>query len=634
MQLPAAVYTTDAAGVITFFNRAAVELWGREPRVGVDVWCGSWRIFDADGQPMPLDACPMAQCLRQGHALPGIEIIIERPDGSRRHVLPHPVPLRDRAGVLVGATNLLFDIGARVAADDASRRLAALVAWSDDAIISKNLDGVIMTWNRGAERLFGYSESEAVGQPVTILIPDDRLEEETEIIDRIRRGEPVDHYETLRRRKDGSLVVVSLTVSPIRDGRGRVVGASKIARDITDWRRVQAELERARDEAQAASRAKDAFIATLSHELRTPLNPALVISSDALQRTDLPEDVRADFATIHEQVQLEARLIDDMLDLTRISRGMLELARAPLQPEAVLRAAVAVTEREFAAKDLRLELRLHAPDCELAGDAVRLQQVFWNLLRNAAKFTPPGGRITVTTGVENGGNRFVASIADTGIGMSADEMRRVFEPYVQGEHASNGHRRQFEGLGLGLAISREIVAAHGGTLSATSTGRGAGSTFCVRLPCTMVSGDARPERDARDEGAESPRAVGSRSGRNSLDVLLVDDHRPTCRAVERFLLRRGHRVTVATSLAEARARIAGVRIDVLISDIGLPDGTGYELMGEVRCRQPQVCGIAVSGYGMADDVEQARAAGFVEHFTKPLDVARLESVLAALAAGG
>ncbi|MCA1443904.1 PAS domain S-box protein [Ensifer sp. IC4062] len=236
--LPAAVYTTDAEGRITFFNRAAVEMAGRMPAMG-DKWCVTWRLYRPDGTYLPHDQCPMAAALKEDRPVRGEEAIAERPDGTRIPFIPYPTPLHDGDGKLIGAINMLVDISDRKKAEAYSERLAAIVRYSDDAIISKDTQGIIQTWNVGAERLFGYKAEEVIGKPINILIPPDRQNEEPGILDRIRRGEHIDHYETVRMRKDGSLVDISLTVSPLKDGRGRVVGASKIARDVTERRRSE-----------------------------------------------------------------------------------------------------------------------------------------------------------------------------------------------------------------------------------------------------------------------------------------------------------------------------------------------------------------------------------------------------------
>ena len=218
--LPVAVYSTDAAGRLTFYNEAAASLWGRHPKLGQEWWCGSWRLYWPDGRPMGHDECPMAVALKTGCAARGEEAIAERPDGVRVPFLAYPTPLRNAAGQLIGAVNTLVDITERKQNEEAARHYAAIVESSDDAILSKDVNGVIMSWNNGAQRLFGYTSEEAVGKSVTLLIPVDRHDEEPKILERIRRGERIDHYETVRQRKDGSLVDISLTVSPIRDRRG------------------------------------------------------------------------------------------------------------------------------------------------------------------------------------------------------------------------------------------------------------------------------------------------------------------------------------------------------------------------------------------------------------------------------
>ena len=232
--LPAAIYTTDTAGRITFFNEAAAELWGCRPELGKSEFCGSWKLYWPDGRPMPHGECPMAVALKEGRVVRGMEAVAERPDGTLVHFVPYPTPLYDDSGILIGAVNMLIDISDRKRADADAQRLASIVETSDDAIVSKDLDGIITSWNRGAEQLFGYSAQEVIGKSVTILIPEDRIDEEPEILNRIRRGERVDHYDTVRRHKNGSLIDISLTVSPLKDADGRVVGASKIARDVTE----------------------------------------------------------------------------------------------------------------------------------------------------------------------------------------------------------------------------------------------------------------------------------------------------------------------------------------------------------------------------------------------------------------
>ncbi len=245
--LPVAIYTTDADGRLTHYNPAAVEFSGRVPILGSDEWCVSWKLYHSDGTPMPHHQCPMAVALKEGRSVRGIEAIAERPDGTRLWFMPLPTPLRSADGSIVGGINMLVDITARKRDEEAKAKLAAIVESSHDAIVSKNLNGIITSWNGGAERMFGYTAQEAIGQPVTMLMPPDRTSEETGILSRIRRGEKIDHFETIRRRKDGTLLNISLTSSPIIDANGRIIGASKIARDITERRRAEEALCQARD---------------------------------------------------------------------------------------------------------------------------------------------------------------------------------------------------------------------------------------------------------------------------------------------------------------------------------------------------------------------------------------------------
>jgi PAS domain S-box-containing protein len=241
-ELPAAIYVTDALGRITYFNEAAATLWGHRPTIGTSEWCGSWRLFWPDGRALPHGECPMAIAIKEKRIVRGVEAIAERPDGTRVPFEPYPTPLFDASGALVGAVNMLIDITDRKRAEEVKQLLSSIVQFSDDAIISKNLQGIIESWNAGAERIFGYTAGEAIGQSVEILIPPDRLNEEQTILRRIRRGERIEHYETVRRRKDGSLIDISLSVSPLMATDGRVIGASKIARDITERKRSEAQI--------------------------------------------------------------------------------------------------------------------------------------------------------------------------------------------------------------------------------------------------------------------------------------------------------------------------------------------------------------------------------------------------------
>lgn len=274
--LPAALYVTDATGRITYYNEAAADLWGHRPELGTVYWCGAWKLYWPDGTPLPHDQCPMAIALKEQRSVRGMEAIAERPDGTRVHFVPYPTLLRDTDDKVVGAVNVLVDITEHKRSDEIAQRLASIVESSDDAIVSKDLDGVIRTWNKGAERIFGYLSEEIVGRHITILIPPERRHEEPAILERLRRGERIDHYETIRVRKDGTPIDISLTVSPIKDATGKTIGASKIARDIT---------ERKRHEAQIVILAREA-----EHRAKNVLTT--VLATVRLAQSDTPEGLK------------------------------------------------------------------------------------------------------------------------------------------------------------------------------------------------------------------------------------------------------------------------------------------------------------------------------------------------------
>jgi len=354
---------------------------------------------------------------------------------------------------------------------DIESRLAAIVASSDDAIVSKDLDGTILTWNRGAERIFGYTPAEAVGKSIRMIIPADRQSEEDDVLARIRLGHTVDHFETVRQRKDGTLIDVSVTISPVRTAEGEIVGASKIARDITEQRRL-------RTVADEASRLKDEFLAVLSHELRTPLNTVLGYAR-MLRREDkrMSPDLRERaLEALERNADLLTRLVNDVLDTSRVVTGKLRLALDVCALDGVIADAIRTIQPAAEAKDIALHVRLE-PALTVLCDRDRMLQVMWNLLSNAIKFTPSGGSVRIRG--ERRGGEITIVIGDTGIGISPEHLPFVFQRFWQ---AHTGASREFGGLGLGLALSRHIVELHGGSIVAESAGQGQGTVFTVALP--------------------------------------------------------------------------------------------------------------------------------------------------------
>ncbi len=505
--------------------------------------------------------------------------------------------------------------------------MGAIVRSSDDAIISKDLNGIIKSCNQGAARLFGYEIHELIGQPVLMLIPQDHQDEETQILQRIRAGQHIEHFETVRRRKDGSLIEVSLVISPVKDATGKIIGASNIARDITERRHSEQKLaesfEReklAREQAETASRAKDDFLASLSHELRTPLNPILLIASDSSENPDLSPEIKAQFETIRKNIELEARLIDDLLDLTRITHGKLSLNPRVVDVKVILEDTINNVQSDLNAKSISLKFDFKSSHRYVYGDDVRLQQVFWNVLKNAVKFTPPSGNITLS--VNEAGNDLQISVTDTGIGMTPAEIKRIFEAFAQGEHVkSDAHR--FGGLGLGLAIARKLVELHHGKIAATSEGTNQGSTFTIQLPAV------EPQKAAMLLSAPARGQDSLQATEAAVCILLVEDHEPTRAALSHLLLRRGYKVVTTRNNQEARKACAAEKIDLVISDIGLPDGSGNALMAFLRATYG-LKGIALTGYGMEEDIEKCLASGFVTHLIKPVNIRALENALASV----
>jgi PAS domain S-box-containing protein len=383
--LPAAIYVTDEAGRITYYNEAAAALWGHRPQLYTSEWCGSWKLFWPDGRVMPHAECPMAIALRQKRPVLGMEAVAERPDGTRVPFTPFPIPLYDTAGKLIGAVNLLVDITDRKCAEHAALQLAAIVESSDDAIVSKDLDGMIQSWNRGAERLFGYSAEEVIGKPVTILIPPDRLDEEPQILQRLRRGERVDHYETIRRRKDGSVVDISLTVSPLKDHQGRVIGASKIARDISHRKRAQ-EQERL-------------LAAEMKHRIKNSLLTVQALATQTLH-TASAEEKEAFTARLHAIASAHDLMTVDSWDRIPV-RSVVLRALEPFRVGPLKRVLTEGPDGIWlsATKALLLAMALH----ELATNAVK-----YGALSNAI------GRVHISWQVHAQANRITLSWGETG----------------------------------------------------------------------------------------------------------------------------------------------------------------------------------------------------------------------------
>jgi PAS domain S-box-containing protein len=491
--------------------------------------------------------------------------------------------------------------------DDITRaRLAAIVDSSDDAIVSKTLDGVIVTWNRAAERMFGYTSAEAVGRNITLIIPPERRAEENDVLARLRRGETVDHFETVRQTKDGRRLAISLTVSPIRDASGAVVGASKIARDITDLKRGEAERTLLLEEAQAANRAKDDFLAMFGHELRNPL-AAVAAAAEVLGLARTLEDLERPRDIIKRQVIHLRRLIDDLLDAARVRAGKIVLDRRPVDLAEAVEQALSVARGVAGGGRHVIETQLDAVGVD--ADPVRLDQIILNLLSNSMKYTPAGRRIRVLTYAE--GPRAVLRVEDDGVGIAKDILPQIFGLFVQAQRTVD---RAQGGLGIGLTLVRTLVELHGGTVTGESPGPGLGSVFTVRLP--------RIEMPASFE-QDGPRPASIRRR-----VLIVEDNEDAREMLKVLLEHEGHEVFEAADGTEGVRAASKFHPDLALVDLGLPILDGYEVARFIRRQdhQPQRL-VALTGYGQAADRQRALEAGFDDHLVKPVDPDRLSELL-------
>ncbi len=379
----------------------------------------------------------------------------------------------------------------------------------------------------------------------------------------------------------------------------------------------------ARHAAEAAAQAKDDFLAMLSHELRTPLNPVLMLASESAVDPTITEDLRSQFACIRRNVELEARLIDDLLDVTRITRGKMVLEMQATDLHTILNEAIRTVTPDIQDKDIRFSVNVAASHTSILADPVRLQQVLWNILRNAVKFTPVGGSVSVRTFDLAPSGTVAVEVIDSGIGMTPDEIGSAFEPFVQGRHVNNRAAHQFGGLGLGLAISKKLAEMHQGSIAAASGGIGHGCTFTLELPILKDSWPAVPSPNA-----SAPQRSESEIRRQGLRILVVEDHEPTRSSLKTLLERRAHHVRVAGTFADGKAALTQQSFDILLSDLGLPDGDGNQLAACLRELQPRAVAIALSGYGQDHDLTRSADAGFRGHLVKPIAMEKLDSAIA------
>ena len=745
-----AVITTDTAGRITSLNAVAESLTGWEKRDAIgEPLEAVFRIVNEDSRN-PVES-PAARALRHG-AVVGLtnHTVLVGKDGGEIPIDDSAAPIRDERGQVSGCVLIFRDVTAQRRLEQekasqlvAARLLASIVESSDDAIISKSLDGIIQSWNAAAERLFGYTADEAIGRHISLIIPPERIGEEDTIIASLKAGRRIDHYETERQRSNGERIEVSLTISPLRDAAGNVVGASKIVRDITDRSRAEAErdkfvtlienstdfigmcdlngvpffvnraglrlvgledLEEARRTSLAsfffpedqphlmqefipsvlekghgeievrfrhfktgqarwmaykvltlpdaagrpvalatvsqdvterkrledslrrvaadlseADRRKNEFLAMLAHELRNPLAPIRhAIRALQLGNGD-GNALRAATDMLDRQVGQMVRLVDDLLDMSRISRGRIELRRDRVALAPIISQAVEATRALYRSMNHELTVTLPQRPVYIDADPARLAQVVGNLLNNACKFTDSGGHVWLT--VEQAGAQVIIRVEDNGIGIAPDQLSHLFDMFTQ---VDTSVERSRDGLGIGLTLVKTLVEMHGGTVEARSAGLGRGSEFIIRLPTVAEEPRVRPA-DPVDEPVTSERRR----------ILVVDDNEDAAEWLATLLRLHGHDTNVAHDGIEALRAAERVRPDAVLLDIGLPRLDGYEVCRRMR-QQPwgrDLLIVALTGWGQEEDRERSQSAGFDTHLVKPVDDTVLIRLLASVPSG-
>ncbi len=549
-----------------------------------------------------------------------------RKDGSQIAISATISPIHDRRGRVIGASKVARDLTQAI---ELEGKFKAIVASSDDAIVSKNLDGVVQSWNPAAERMFGYTAEEMIGKSITVLFPPDRLDEEPKILDQLRRGERVDHFETVRVCKDGRQLDISVTISPIKGLSGNVIGVSKVARDISGIKRIVREREEllkretaARLDAERVSQMKDEFLATLSHELRTPLNAILGWATILRSEAAASELHEQGLEVIERNARAQAQLIEELLDMSRIINGKLRLDVRAVDLQVVISEAIESVRPAAEGKGIRLAKVLDPKGGWITGDPSRLHQVLWNLLANAIKFTPKAGRIQVFLRRVN--SHVEISVVDSGQGIAADFLPHLFTRFSQ---ADTSISRQFGGLGLGLALVKSLVELHGGIVQAFSEGLGRGATFIVSLPLAAVRWDAQ---EPLLTPAPAPAAGGASPDLRGFHVLVIDDEADARMVIQYILEKCNATVTTAASAGEGLEAVKQHRPDMILSDIGMPIEDGYEFLMQLRQLSEQEGGdtpaVALTAFARAEDRHRALMAGFQMHLPKPVEAGELLAI--------
>jgi PAS domain S-box-containing protein len=514
--LPAAIYTCDARGYILTYNKAVAALWGREPEPGKDAWCGAAKLYSMDGKALPLNQSPMAIAIREGREIQGARVIVERPDGTRRIVMHHPRPFFNAAGKVTGAVNMLVDITDLKTIEENNGHFAAIVESSDDAIISKTLESIVTSWNKSAERIFGYTAREMIGVSITKIVPPDRLDEEPQILERLKRGERIDHFETKRLTKDGRLLDISLSISPVKNSKGVIVGASKIARDITAQKRaeqlireseerlrlaIESEQKKAKEELEKMVVARTSELLTsnsaleksnheleqfayiASHDLQEPLRKIQTFADMVKEHLNDSQLTEKYFDKIYSSAKRMSKLINDVLNYSRLTKTGEQFQTTDLNK--VLKDVLSDYELLIEQK----QAIITATDLPvIKGIPLQLHQLFANLISNSLKFseTKPAINIISTTLLPSEavyypqlqeGREYVKLVfTDNGIGFEQQYAEQIFIIFQR-----LNNMRSYSGTGIGLALCKKIVDHHDGVITAASAPE-MGAAFTIILP--------------------------------------------------------------------------------------------------------------------------------------------------------
>jgi PAS domain S-box-containing protein len=597
---------TDTSGRVTFLNTIAEQLtgWSREGAVSESVET-VFRIVDArTGRQVEH---PVSKVLRSGGivGLANHTVLIHR-CGGRIPIDGSGAPNRSTTGELLGVAVIFRDVTERQRAEEARGRLAAILESSDDAIVDNTLTGIVTSWNPGAKRLFGYEPEEIVGKSITIIIPPGPRGDGDEILPRWRRGERVVHLETVGVAKDGRRIDISVTVSPIRNEEGEIVGASKIARDITERKRTERVLH------ESDLRMHE-FLAALAHEIRNPLAP-IRMGTELLRLSEhLAPELRAVSLMLERQVRELTHLVDDLLDVSRITSGQLHLKREPIDLSTLLTTVIESYRSLFEGARQEVTFSATTDPLHVNGDRVRLTRVFSNILYNAAKYAPAAGRIRIELRME--GDFAVVSVRDGGIDIPREAHDQVFELFLQ---LGRTYERTDDGLGIGLTVVRRIVEMHDGSIEARSEVLQKGREFVIRLPALKLpdAPTAHHRRERSEHGL-------------SRRVLLADDNHDAAVSLGMLLQEMGHETRIAYDGQEAVEAAEVYRPDVVLLDLAMPKLDGYEAARRIASRPwaGSTLIVAVTSWGQEVDRERTREAGFHEHLVKPVEPATLRQLL-------